>query len=88
MSGRNSLHTFILLDFNIVPLVCADGVRQEYEEGDFMLNVTPNFAYIDPGTGSLIIQVLVASLLGGLFTLKIYWKRVKAFFSRIRNKND
>ncbi len=36
--------------------------------------------YIDPGTGSLILQILVASFLGGLFTLKIYWKKVKDFF--------
>jgi len=49
-------------------------------------------AYIDAGTGSLIIQVLIAGLLGGLFLLKIFWSKVKAFFkklfSRARSNND
>ena len=39
-------------------------------------------AYLDPGTGSLIIQVVIASVLGGLFTVKVYWGRIKAFFRR------
>lgn len=56
-----------------------------------MINLPPvilqNFpAYLDPGTGSLIIQILVASFLGGLFMLKVYWKKVKAWFKR--NKDD
>ncbi len=39
-------------------------------------------AYIDLGAGSLIIQLLIAGLVGGLFLVKIYWKKVKAFFKR------
>ena len=38
--------------------------------------------YIGPGTGSLIIQVVIASLVGGLFVLKVYWRRITAFFKR------
>lgn len=38
--------------------------------------------YISAGVGSLIIQVVLASLLGGLFVLKVYWRRVKAFVTR------
>lgn len=30
------------------------------------------FAYLDPGTGSYIFQVLVATFIGGLFTIKMY----------------
>jgi len=37
------------------------------------------FAYIDPGTGSYIFQVMVAAFIGGLFTVKIYWKKIKDF---------
>lgn len=40
-------------------------------------------AYIDPGTGSLIIQFLIAGAVGGLFLIKIYWKKVKAFFGKV-----
>ncbi len=38
-------------------------------------------AYIDPSSGSYFLQILLASLLGALFTLKIYWRKIKAFFS-------
>ena len=37
-------------------------------------------AYIDPGTGSLIIQVLIGALAGALVATKIFWSRIKAFF--------
>jgi len=45
-------------------------------------------SYIDPGTGSLVIQVLIASLVGGLFMLKVYWRKVKAFILRRKGKDD
>ena len=39
-------------------------------------------AYIDPGTGSLVFQVLVGAVVGALVTAKLYWQRLKAFFVR------
>ena len=39
----------------------------------------PTYAYIDPGTGSYIVQVLIAGLLGVLISLRFYWARIKAF---------
>jgi len=39
-------------------------------------------SYIGAGTGSLIIQVVIATTVGGLFALKLYWRRIKAFFLR------
>jgi hypothetical protein len=45
-------------------------------------------AYLDPNTGSYIFQVLVATFIGGLFTVKTYWQKIKDFlgnrFSRKR----
>lgn len=36
--------------------------------------------YLDPGSGSLLAQLLAAGLLGGLlFIIKTYWGRLKAF---------
>jgi hypothetical protein len=35
------------------------------------------FGYIDPGTGSYFLQFLVAGLLAFLYSLKVYWKRIK-----------
>jgi len=37
-------------------------------------------AYIDPGTGSMMVQVLIGVLVGVLFALKMSWKRIKTFF--------
>lgn len=34
------------------------------------------YAYIDPGTGSYLIQVVMAGILGGLFAVKLLWRRV------------
>ena len=35
--------------------------------------------YLDPGSGSFLIQLLLAALLGGAFAVKIYWKKIMAF---------
>ena len=34
-------------------------------------------AYLDPGTGSFIVQVTIAAVAGLLFTAKTYWNKVK-----------
>lgn len=44
-------------------------------------------AYLDPGTGSFIYQLLIAGLMGGLFLLKLYWKRIKIFIARILGRS-
>jgi len=36
--------------------------------------------YLDPGTGSTVFQVLISFLVVGLFSLKVFSKRVSAFF--------
>lgn len=38
------------------------------------------YAYIDLGTGSYIIQILIASFIGIIFSMKIYWRKVKTYF--------
>ncbi len=39
-------------------------------------------AYLDPGSGSFIIQMLLAGLLGIAVAVRIYWKKIIAFFKR------
>jgi len=39
-------------------------------------------AYIDPGTGSILIQGLIAAIAAIGVTLKLYWHRFKALFRR------
>ena len=38
------------------------------------------YAYLDPGTGSVIIQALIGVIAGVLITLKIYWYKLKEKF--------
>jgi hypothetical protein len=37
-------------------------------------------AYIDPGTGSLLVQSLLATIAAGLVFGRTAWHRIKAFF--------
>ncbi len=39
-----------------------------------------NPAYLDPGSGSILIQLLIAGLLGAGFVLRSSWGKIKAFF--------
>lgn len=39
-------------------------------------------AYLDPGSGSYILQFLLATLVGGIFILKLMWGRITGFFRR------
>ena len=36
-------------------------------------------AYLDPGTGSMILQLVVAGVLGALFTIKTWWRQICGF---------
>ena len=45
-------------------------------------------AYLDPGTGSYIVQLILAGLLGGVFAAKVFWKEIKAFFKNLFSRKD
>lgn len=47
----------------------------------FLLFPKPAQAYLDPGTGSYVFQLLVAGLLGSLFFLKSAVKKIKKLIS-------
>ncbi len=36
--------------------------------------------YIDPNSGSYIIQMIIAAVLGSLFFFKNIWYKIKSFF--------
>jgi hypothetical protein len=43
--------------------------------------------YVDPGSGSYLIQVIIAAIVGALFYFKNIWWKVKAFFWKPKNKD-
>jgi hypothetical protein len=45
-------------------------------------------AYIDPGTGSYVFQLLIAGLLGAAFTAKVFWKRIAAFLTGVTKRSN
>lgn len=45
-------------------------------------------AYIDPGSGSFIFQVLIGGLLAGAVAVKHFWKRITSFFTRHRSPRE
>lgn len=40
-----------------------------------------NLLYIDPGSGSYLIQIIIAAILGFSFFIKNFWIIIKAFFT-------
>jgi hypothetical protein len=47
-----------------------------------LMGSAPAFAYIDPGTGSALIQGLIAGIAAVSIAAKLYWHRIVKFFSR------
>lgn len=44
-------------------------------------------AYLDPGSGSYIIQMIIAGFVGGAYAIKLYWQRILIFF-KARSKSS
>jgi hypothetical protein len=42
-----------------------------------------NGAYLDPGSGSFILQIILAALLGGLVIIRTYWNKIKDGVGRL-----
>ncbi len=53
----------------------------------FLLPARDAWAYLDPGTGSFMLQAVIALLMGALLTLKLYWQRLKSFFSSLSRRD-
>ena len=44
------------------------------------------FAYLDPGSGSFILQLLIGGILGAFLAVKIFWRKIKAFLANLFSK--
>jgi len=47
-----------------------------------LLGPTPASAYMDPGSGSMMLQLLLGGVGGAAVVLRLYWHRLRAFFGR------
>jgi hypothetical protein len=55
-----------------------------------ILALTPGdaAAYLDPGSGSFVFQILISALLGAAVVLKTSWRRLRDFFLSSRRHED
>ena len=52
-------------------------------DSSLLASLRPICAYIDPGTGSLVFQILLGGALAGIVTIKLFWRQLKAFAVRL-----
>lgn len=81
----------------IVSIQWRDRIRMKSEKGQsalilmlilFLSSANSLYAYIDPGTGSYILQMLIAGILGAAFAVKIFWNHIRTFFVKLFKKGD
>jgi len=67
MANRNRLRTAQALTIALAGLTFA----------------APSHAYLDPGTGSIILQSILASVAVAIGVLRLYWHRFKSFIASL-----
>ena len=46
------------------------------------------FAYLDPGTGSMLIQGLIGAVAAAFVVGRLYWYKIKSFFAGMLGKKE
>ena len=54
----------------------------------YLISTGPSYAYLDPGTGSMILTAILGVIAATTYTLKGYLARFKMFFRRKQRDND
>ena len=44
--------------------------------------------YLDPGSGSIIFQLLIAGLVGAGFIIRAYWKKISGIFRKGQSEGE
>jgi len=53
-----------------------------------IINISPAFAYIDPGTGSMLLQGIIGAIAAGIAFLSMYYNKIKTYIRELlRSKN-
>lgn len=45
------------------------------------------FPYLDPGSGSYLLQLIIAGAMGGLLIMRAYWGKIVNFVRRLFGKD-
>lgn len=54
----------------------------------FVLFTPKAHAYLDPNTGSYLLQIMAATIFGGLFAVKTWWGEIKRFIEHTFFRKD
>ena len=46
----------------------------------------PAYAYLDPGTGSYVLQLVLGALVGMLFALKVFWRNIRTYLGNFLSR--
>ncbi len=52
-----------------------------------LLGAQNAYGYLDPGSGSVVMQAIVAALIGASLAIKMFWQRLKAFVIRLFSRS-
>ena len=52
------------------------------------LSTSNAYAYLDPGTGSILLQALIATVASSLFIIKVYWYKFRGLLGLNRQSED
>ena len=68
-------------------MASAQGFRVTMAAAILGVMASPAYAYLDPGTGSMILQVLLGGVAGLALAGKLYWHKLLSFFG-LRKDSD
>jgi hypothetical protein len=55
----------------------------------YLFSMTGSYAYIDPGTGSIILQAILAFIASVFAVASFYWNKIKLFIkSKLKKKSE
>jgi hypothetical protein len=53
-----------------------------------LVSTIPAYAYLDPGSGSMLLQVLLGGVAALAVILKFYWNRFRSLFRRDKKSKE
>jgi hypothetical protein len=53
----------------------------------FAAGTAPAYAYLDPGTGSMLLQAILGGIAGVVIAGKLYWGKIRDWISRLSGRH-
>lgn len=77
--ARRGAFQFVRLGLTSLVLVASTSVSMAAASSSGPDLTTLRLAYLDPGSGSFVVQALIAMFAGVAVTVRLYWHKIKAF---------